>query len=249
MLTGSTSIAIKHNEGVILSTDLILNYGRLKIPFKSRIYIINGTVFTFNGAIADIQEIIRIIEEENQKNTKTFLSSNDKSQSIMNPDNKETIEYTPYNKEKGLSSYMFTKFLQRVLYSRRTDMEPLKINITVAGKLTLQEKEILEENHYMKWQNIKDDYFLAHINERGLFYKSNVICTGLAQHLVTPFLRGNENEIEKILDFEDAKKKIEQSMLTLFYRNCSASDEIAVCFLEKNKITVKFEKLKSEWVE
>lgn len=248
MLTGSTSIAIKHNKGIILSTDTMYNYGRLKIPYKSRIYIINGTIFTFNGKIADIQEIIRIIEEENRKHEKQFLTEKDKS-SLNKTSSNETIEYSIFNKEKGLSSFMFSKFLQRLLYKRRTEMNPLNINITISGRLTNQEKEILEDNHYTKFQNKDDDYFLGNINERGLFYKSNVICTGLAQHLVTPFLRGNENQIDKIIDYEIASKRIKQSMLTLYYRNCSASDEISICFLEKEKIVVKYLKLKSEWIE
>lgn len=248
MLTSSTSVAIKHKKGVLLSTDTMYNYGRLQIPYKSRIFVINGTIFSFNGSIADIQEVISIIEEENSLKAKTFLSKKDKTQNIYELED-ENVEYNLYDKSKGLSTYMFAKFIERYMYQRRSQMKPLKINITIAGKLTEQEKDVIEDNHYTKFHQKEDDFFLASINERGLFYQSNVVCTGMAGHLITPFLRGEENEINEIVDFETAKKRIEKSMTTLFYRNCTANDKVAICSLEKEKILVKIVNLKSEWID
>ena len=128
-------------------------------------------------------------------------------------------------------------------------MDPLQVNVTVAGRLTHSEKEILEENHYTKFQKVSDDFFLAGINTRGLFYQSNVVCTGLAQHMSTPHLRGDETEIHTLVDAETAAKRVKESMKNLYYRNCAASDEIAMCYIEKEKITVKLQKLSTEWNE
>lgn len=61
-------------------------------------------------------------------------------------------------------------WLTRVLYNKRSRMEPLWVDIVVGG---IQDGEP----------------FLGHIDIRGRAYEANVIATGYGQHLAIPLLR------------------------------------------------------------
>lgn len=91
-------------------------------------------------------------------------------------------------------------WLTRVLYNRRSRMNPLWLDLVVGGMV----------------QGIP---FLGHINFRGRSYETDCVATGFGMHLGLPLLRtftGRSGEKTK----EHAEAELRKVMEVLFYRDC-----------------------------
>lgn len=250
MTRASSAIGIKYRDGVILSTDTILNYGRLQIPFKSRLLVLNGTQFAFSGDMADIQFLTENLTKINEKFAEENFTKKENSKISFRNETEinKTVNYNTYHEEKGYSTWMFIRHIQKLLYGRRTENKPLKVDVIVAGKVSKEERELMAGENYTKMAD--SEIVLYSINERGNFFSSNVICTGLAHHILTPFLRKFfEDDKCKNLNENDALKIFIEALKVNFYRDCSSCDEVEVCvFNEKsNELKITKIKLEAEW--
>ncbi|KAL6120734.1 hypothetical protein NUSPORA_02486 [Nucleospora cyclopteri] len=103
MLSTTSSVAFKFKNGIIHIADTGVSYGSLALTTLNRIFVINGTLVTFNGYVGDFLEVKRILEEEIESDKREIDCS-------------------------GIH-----KLLQLYIYGKRTRVEPKFCSIIVSG--------------------------------------------------------------------------------------------------------------------
>lgn len=174
--TGTSIVAVKYDKGVIIAGDMLISYGNMaRYHNVDRVFQINENIILgICGDYADFQMLKQLIDE-------TILAD-------FSTDDKIAL------KPKDLYTW-----LSRVLYNRRSRMNPLWVDMVVGG---------------MQY----DEPFLGHINFRGRAYTSNIIATGFGTHLALPIFR--EQSENGPIDEAKAQELIKKSMEVLFYRDC-----------------------------
>lgn len=104
------------------------------------------------------------------------------------------------------------KYLSKVMYNRRSKMDPLWNAILVAGT---------DED---------GKPFLSYVDMLGVTYTSPAMATGFGAYLAVPLLRQavDSKDAEKDLSEEEARKLIDKCMKVLFYRDARSMDKYTV---------------------
>lgn len=116
-----------------------------------------------------------------------------------------------------LSAANLHTYLSKVMYKRRTDINPLWNQILVAG-LDGDEKP-----------------FLASVDLLGTTFSSPTLATGFGAHLAQPLLRqvvGSEEDVPSITR-EKAVEAIKECMKVLFYRDARSIDRYSIAVVTK----------------
>jgi 20S proteasome subunit beta 7 len=124
------------------------------------------------------------------------------------------------------------KYLVRVMYQRRSKLNPLWNSLVVCG-----------------FRNGK--HFLGYTDLYGSNYEDDHVATGFGAHLSKPILRkfmeqkGNDtNNISE----EEAREVLERCMRVLYYRDARASDKIQMSIVNNQGVNItKPYQIKSEW--
>ncbi|XP_017091638.2 proteasome subunit beta type-4 [Drosophila bipectinata] len=184
--TGSSVLGIRFDGGVMIAADTMVSYGSLsRYQSIDRVFKINEKILLGGGDdFADIQSIKRTID---QKMIADQCSADD-------------IEMKP--KELAM-------WLTRVLYNRRTRMNPLFIDVVVGG--------VNEEGQPL----------LANVDLRGRFYEDYVVATGFARHLAIPLVR-ERKPANREFTAEEATTLIRKCMEVLYYRDTRNTSKYTV---------------------
>lgn len=206
MVTGTSIVSIKYDGGVMIGADTLGSYG-YTARFKDvrRIFKANdSTLIAASGDISDyqyIQDLVGdlIIESDCQNDGHT---------------------YTP----KSIYNYM-----GRVMYNRRTKMNPLW-NTVIIGGFTKE-----------------DGPFLGHVDKVGVAYENDTISTGYGAYMAQPLLR-KALELKPVLTKEEARKEIEAALRVLFYRDTRALPTVQIASVDASgcEVSEPFE-LSSKW--
>lgn len=180
--TGSSVLGIKYKDGVIIASDTMVAYGgSLKFPNTSRIHIVgDNTLIGASGEFSDFQSIQRLIDD---------------------------VDETDWINQDGsrLGPKQVASFLGRVLYNRRSKVNPLWNQLVIGG--------IKGGKHH-----------LAYADLQGTCFEEDCIATGFGMHLALPIMRKHvDNGRWKNLDEKAAKSILEECLKLLFYRDCKAS--------------------------
>ena len=110
-------------------------------------------------------------------------------------------------------------YLSKVLYNRRTKLDPLWNVILIAGL------------------DAKEEPFLASVDLLGTTFTSPTLATGFGAHLAQPILRRKvpDEEAAKNLSREEAVELVKESMKVLFYRDARSMDKYSIAVVEKGK--------------
>jgi len=171
IVTGTSVLAVRYKDGVMMMADTLGSYGGLAM-FKHlpRIQSINSTTLLgASGEYSDFQHIIRLLAQL-VKQDYTFADG---------------AQLTP----RELHSY-----LTRVLYNRRSKVDPLWNTLLVAGV-----------------------DFLGCVDIYGSSYEGTVLATGYGQHLALPLLRKHAR-ID--MSESEAKQLLTDCQRVLLYRDC-----------------------------
>jgi len=202
--TGSSVIALKYKDGIMVACDTMVAYGSsLRFPDNTRIHsVANNTLVGAMGEFSDFQQIKKDLDE---------------------------LEYDNLNlKADGitLSPKQVASWLGRVMYNRRTKMNPLWNQLVVGG--------------------VKDGKStLAYVDLQGTYYEEDYMATGFGMHLAMPLLR---TYWKADMSEEEAKALCQSCLKLLFYRDCKASCKIqyAMATKEGTKIEEPF-KMDTFW--
>ncbi|EJW03717.1 hypothetical protein EDEG_01988 [Edhazardia aedis USNM 41457] len=202
-----TVISFKYAGGVLTATDMHGTYGGLsKFTNLQRTFkLSSSTIISYTGEYSDIMFLHKALRYE-----------------IL----KDNIEISPIE---------IHRLLQRVIYGKRSDYEPINVNVNVLGKSDSNEDESLFSPVIVYPENYKDNgFFLGSVNEKGNFFFNDVICTGFGAYLVTPFLREKVEGKWENISRDQAVKIAEDAMRILIYRDCFALNKIQIGIVESN---------------
>lgn len=176
VVTGASVLAVKYDGGILMIADTLASYGGLaRFKDVQRISQVNTTTMLGgSGEFSDLQYI-----------TGTLLKE------LCLADFIEDDGYTRSPKE--IHSY-----LARVLYNRRSNMNPLYNQLIVAG-----------------WE--EGESVLGAVDLYGSSYKDDIMATGYGTYLAMPILR---KKWRPNMKEAEAKALLEECMTVLFYRDC-----------------------------
>lgn len=207
IITGTSVIALKFKDGVIMAADNLGSYGSL-LRFNNierLIRVGKETVVGISGDISDLQQLERILDEI-----------------VLEEDIYDTDDMD-YLRAPNVHEY-----LCRVLYQRRSKMDPLWNSVIVGGF------------------NADRTPFLRYVDLLGVSYGSSTLATGFGNHLAIPLLRQlipDDKDYVNVTE-EQARKAVNDSMRVLFYRDARSMDKFSLVTItnKDDKLDFKFEK-------
>ncbi|XP_068155315.1 proteasome subunit beta type-4 [Drosophila tropicalis] len=175
--TGSSVLGIRFDEGVMIAADTLVSYGSLaRYQDIHRVFKINNNIILGGGGdFADIQSIKRTIDQK-------------------------MIEDQYYDDQITMKPQELSSWLTRVLYGRRSRMNPLYIDVVVGG---------------VDKQGVP---FLGNVDLRGRAYQDYVVATGFARHLALPLVR-ERKPADRDFTAQEASDLIRKCMEVLYYRD------------------------------
>lgn len=204
IITGTSVVSLKFKDGIIMAADNLGSYGSLlRFTNMERLLRVGKeTIVGVSGDISDMQQLERLLEE---LETTEEVYDNDGGHNLRAPHVHE--------------------YLSKVLYNRRSKMNPLWNALVVGG--------------------FNDDGtpFLKYVDLLGVTYGSSAISTGFGSHLAVPLLRQlvpKDPDYENVTE-EQARDAILNCMRVLFYRDARSLDKFSLVTIKKGK-ELKFEK-------
>jgi len=204
IVTGASVLAVKYKGGVMMMSDTLGSYGGLaRYADVQRIVGINkNTLVGASGEYSDFQFIQKFLGE------------------MVTED---------YCEDDGseLNAREIHSVLARILYNRRSKMNPLWNQLVVGG--TAEDGET----------------FLGLVDLHGTSYKEDMLATGYGGYLAIPILR---NEWKKDMSEAEAKTLLEKCMRVLFYRDCRTINKFQLATITAEKTTISGPySLDTEW--
>jgi len=196
IVTGTSVLAIQFKDGIMMAADTLASYGSLA-RFKSiqRLHQVgSATVIGASGDMSDFQYIQRLLE------------------------NLAIEEYTAGD-EHELGPAEIHEYLSRVMYGRRSKLNPLWNSLIVGG--------------------FKDGKsFLAYVDLLGTTYSSATIATGYGAYIAIPLLRKAVEGRERELTEEEARKILDECMKVLFYRDARSLDKYQIGTVTEKGVSI-----------
>ena len=202
--TGTSVLGIVFDNGVIIAADMLGSYGSLA-RFKDcpRIMNVNKNILVgAGGDYADFQHIEKLVKGK-----------------IIG---EECLEDDIALKPASLHCW-----LTRVLYNRRSRVDPLWNNVVVAG---LQDGKP----------------FLGCVDKLGTAYQDEVLATGYGAYIAVPILRKATES--RVLNREEAENVIVKCMEVLYYRDARSfnRDQLGIITPEGTEVKGPLE-IKANW--
>ena len=176
MVTGGSVVALKYKGGVMVAADTLASYGSLAryegVSRIAKVGISNDTMLAAGGDYSDYQMILKMIE---QKAVADFAADDGSS----------------------LSPKAMHHWLTRVMYNRRSKMDPLWNAVIITG--------------------FRDGKaYLGSSDLYGTMFEDDYVATGLGGHLALPLIR---KAWHAEMSEEEARKLLVDCMRVLFYRD------------------------------
>ncbi|KAL8767453.1 MAG: hypothetical protein Q9209_006039 [Squamulea sp. 1 TL-2023] len=195
IVTGTSVLAVKFKDGVVVAADNLASYGSLaRFTDVKRLRTFNRrTVVGFGGDVSDMQYLDRLL-----------LSLD--------------IEENYGSLGHDLNARNLHTYLAKVMYKRRSDINPLWNQLLVAG---------LDD---------EDQPFLSSVDLLGTTFSSPTLATGYGAHLAQPLLRNIVDDEAHVKDVtrEQALNAIRECMKVLFYRDARSLDRYSIAIVTKD---------------
>lgn len=194
--TATSVIGFAFKGGTIICADLLGTYGSLaRFKNVSRILRVNkNTVIGVGGDIADFQYLKELV------NSKMI--------------GEECLEDNISLKPASLQCW-----LTRVMYNRRSKIDPLWNNILVGG--------------------IQDGVpFLGSVDKLGTAFSDQIIATGFGAYVAVPLLRG-ALEKNPNMNRQEAEELMIKCMEVVYYRDCYSMNKFELAIITPDGIEVK----------
>lgn len=211
--TSSSIIGFRYKDGIIVASDTSLNYGSLKMVKN-----IEKHHFLSNNTL--------IIVKGEYSDFQKFKRICDRE---MEEDD-----------SMGIKEWV--RFIQRIMYYKRTDLEPLNLSIIIAGYDKNSNEEKVKINSIEKFES---ELIIGLVDRIGNFYTDDALASGMSAFISVPFIRAhNIREMNR----EDAIKLMEENLKSLYYRDCMADNHVKILGVDKNGIWENEEKfLNGNW--
>jgi len=187
IVTGATVIGMKYAGGVLVAADTLASYGS-QARYKDVCRLKKVGKYTLLGASGELSDFQYIGDLLDELEDGDFLHEDD---CHMGP-------------------HEYSSYIGRVMYNRRSKMNPLYNQFVIAGKKK------------------SGDSMLSFVDHQGTAFEEDFIATGFGSYLAMPILR---NEWRADLTLEEAKALVVKCLKVCFYRDCRAyfKIQIATC--------------------
>ncbi|EKM51252.1 uncharacterized protein PHACADRAFT_263295 [Phanerochaete carnosa HHB-10118-sp] len=196
IVTGTSVLAIKYKDGIMMAADTLASYGSLA-RFKSvqRLHAVGRTtVLGASGDMSDFQYLQGMLDE---LVTDEFTAG-------------DGNEFAPQEVHE---------YLARVMYARRSKMNPLWNALLVGG--------------------VRDGKsFLGYVDLLGTTYQASTLATGYGAHIALPLLRQAVETREDTLAEEEAKRVLTESMRVLFYRDARSLNKFQIAKVTETGVDI-----------
>jgi len=196
-VTGTSVIGCKYQGGVIIAADTLGSYGSMaRFRDVSRCMKVNDcTLMAAAGDYADFQHLKQNIE-----------------QMVID----EKIQDDGYS----LPPQAFHSYITRMMYKRRSRMNPLWNTVTIAG--------------------YKDGYpFLGSVDKIGIAFEANTVASGFGAYLSQPLLRRAQEADPMNFTYEKARKTIEDCLKVLYYRDARSYNRYEICIADADGVRIE----------
>ncbi|KAI3359018.1 hypothetical protein L3Q82_015401, partial [Scortum barcoo] len=187
MVTGTSVLGVKFTGGVIIAADMLGSYGSLaRFRNISRLMKVNSsTILGASGDYADYQYLKQVIEQM-------------------------VIDEELLGDGHSYSPKAVHSWLTRVMYNRRSKMNPLWNTVVIGGFYN-------------------GESFLGYVDKLGVAYEAPTVATGFGAYLAQPLMREVvENKVE--ITKQEARELVERCLKVLYYRDARSYNrhEIAI---------------------
>ncbi len=230
-------LAVKFRDGVVIAADNLASYGSLaRFTDVKRLRKFNDkAVLGFGGDVSDIQYLDRHLNalavRENYAAGSSGTASSAESDKDADKEGSKGGEQShtqsgldDEGKGTDMSANNLHKYLQKLLYRRRTDFNPLWNHILVAG-LDAQSPP---------------QPFLKSVDLLGTAFGAPTLATGFGAHLAQPILRKvvPDEETVKSTDEATAVAAVRECMKVLWYRDARSLDRYSIAIVRKDGVSL-----------
>ncbi|KAI5306576.1 Proteasome subunit beta type-7 [Ascosphaera pollenicola] len=200
IVTGTSVVAVRFNEGVVIAADNLASYGSLaRFRDIERLHSFHdSSVVGFGGDVSDMQYLKRLLD------------------SLDIRENYSTYEHS-------LNAQNLHTYLSKVMYKRRSELNPLWNHLLIAG------------------MGNDGQPFLSSVDLLGTTFSSPHLATGFGAHLALPILRRRfpEERPLQTVSKEEAVEAVKECMKVLFYRDARSLDEYSIAVVTKDGVDIK----------
>ncbi|ESK98123.1 proteasome subunit beta type-4 [Moniliophthora roreri MCA 2997] len=196
IVTGTSVLAIKYKDGIMMAADNLASYGSLaRFKDVQRLQPVGtNTVIGAGGDMSDFQYIQSLLSD------------------LMIG---EFVEQDGHS----LGPAEVHEYLAQVMYSRRSQMNPLWNAILVGG--------------------FKDGRrFLSYVDLLGTTYSSSTLATGYGAYIAQPLLRKAVEGNEDVLTEDQAVKILEESLKVLYYRDARSLNKYQIAKVTAEGVSI-----------
>nr|CAJ83434.1 proteasome (prosome macropain) subunit beta type 4 [Xenopus tropicalis] len=196
MVTGTSVLGVKFDGGVIIAADMLGSYGSLaRFRNISRIMKVNeSTILGASGDYADYQYLKQVIDQM-------------------------VIDEELVGDGHNYSPKAVHSWLTRVMYNRRSKMNPLWNTVVIGGFYN-------------------GESFLGYVDKLGVAFEAPTIATGFGAYLAQPLLR-EVTERKATLSKEEARALIERCMKVLYYRDARSYNRFEIATVTESGVEVE----------
>ncbi|KAK4140030.1 nucleophile aminohydrolase [Dichotomopilus funicola] len=218
VVTGTSVIAIKFKDGVVMAADNLASYGSLArfTDVKRLRPFLSTSIVGFGGDVSDMQFLDRHLNEL----AIDEAYEHDHAETPSPSDDSTTTTQPPRGQ---LNAANLHKYLSKLMYRRRSDFDPLWNQILVAGLDSASKP------------------FLASVDLRGTTFSSPSLATGFGAMLAQPIMRrfaATEEDAAK-LTREQAVDVVKECMKVLFYRDARSLDRYSLAVVTKDGVELR----------
>lgn len=139
------------------------------------------------------------------------------------------------------------EYMSRVMYNRRSKMNPLWNSIIIAG--TSPKPSAIQAEQTTNSPKPQEGPFLSYVDLLGTTYTAPVIATGMGSAMGIPLLRkATDEDAWKTLSKNDARKVIDECMKVLYYRDGRSLNKFSVATVTAEGVEIqKDQSVETTW--
>lgn len=195
IVTGATVIAMKYAGGVIMAADTLASYGS-QARYKNVCRLKSVGKYTLLGASGEFSDFQYIGDLLDDLDTEDWL----------------------HEDGCAMGPHEYSSYIGRVMYNRRSKMNPLYNQFVVVGKKQGEEPKLMFVDH------------------QGTSYEDDHCATGFGMHMAKPILR---NEWRPDITLAEARALIVKCLQICFYRDCNAYNKIQMGICDGETVTIE----------
>ncbi|KAM9386176.1 proteasome subunit beta type-4 [Pholidichthys leucotaenia] len=195
MVTGTSVLGVKFSGGVVIAADMLGSYGSLaRFRNISRLMKVNdSTILGASGDYADYQYLKQVIEQM-------------------------VIDEELLGDGHSYSPKAVYSWLTRVMYNRRSRMNPLWNTVVIGGFYN-------------------GESFLGYVDKLGVAYEAPTVATGFGAYLAQPLMREVlENKVE--ISRQEAQELVERCLKVLYYRDARSYNRHEIAIVTKDGVEI-----------